>query len=95
MINRSDILDEAKKAICTDRQNDYGEPEDNFQKISSLWSVYLGRPILKKDVAVMMILLKVARVASGHGKGDNWVDICGYSAIGGEIEDNNASIKPY
>ena len=39
-----------------------------------------------KDVAAMLVLLKIARIASGHAKMDNWVDIAGYAACGGEIE---------
>ena len=34
----------------------------------------------KEGVAVMMALLKIARIATGHGKADNWV--------GGELEVN-------
>ena len=40
---------------------------------------------MSRDVAVMMILLKIARVASSK-KSDNWVDIAGYAACGGEID---------
>jgi hypothetical protein len=36
----------------------------------------------------MMALLKVARIATGHGKADNWVDLAGYAACGGELELN-------
>ena len=37
------------------------------------------------DVAAMMVLLKVSRSrASDHS--DNWVDVCGYAAIAGELE---------
>lgn len=39
-----------------------------------------------KDVAAMLVLLKVARIGSGNAKADNWVDIAGYAACGGEIE---------
>ena len=31
---------------------------------------------------------KIARTASGHAKEDNWVDLAGYAACGGEIESN-------
>ena len=44
--------------------------------------------ITAKDVAIMMILLKVSR--SNQGKKfnlDNFVDMAGYSAIAGEIGD--------
>jgi predicted membrane channel-forming protein YqfA (hemolysin III family) len=36
--------------------------------------------------AAMLALLKIARIASGHAKADNWVDLAGYAACGGEIE---------
>ena len=38
------------------------------------------------DVAAMLALLKIARIASGHAKEDNWIDLAGYAACGGEIE---------
>lgn len=34
----------------------------------------------------MLGLLKIARIATGHGKADNWVDLAGYAACGGELE---------
>ena len=34
----------------------------------------------------MLALLKIARIASGRAKEDNWVDLAGYAACGGEIE---------
>ena len=42
-----------------------------------------------KDVAAMLGLLKIARVATGHGKADNWIDLAGYAACGGELEGLN------
>ena len=31
-------------------------------------------------------MFKVARIATGHGKADNWIDLAGYAACGGELE---------
>ena len=45
--------------------------------------------ITPEDVAVMMALLKIARIASGQAKLDNWIDGCGYLACGGEIQSGN------
>ena len=42
------------------------------------------------DVANMMVLMKVARNASGVYKEDNWIDICGYAALGGEIQEKES-----
>lgn len=38
------------------------------------------------DVAAMMMLLKIARIATGEPKEDNWIDAAGYAACGGEIQ---------
>jgi len=83
---REDTLQTAISIVCTDRQNDYGNPEDNFRRIADIWSSYFGTTFTPKDVAAALILLKLARVRSGHAKRDNWIDIAGYAACGSEIE---------
>ena len=40
-----------------------------------------------KDLAAMLALLKIARIASGHAKEDNWIDLAGYAACGNRIRD--------
>lgn len=86
-MKRTQILNEANKIVCGDREQSYGKPESNLGRIAKMWSAYLDREVSPADVAAMMILLKTARIASGHSKADNWVDICGYSAIGGEVDE--------
>lgn len=78
-----DALDEARAIICGARQDAYGAPENNFERIAFLWNGYLDidKLLTSKDVAAMMILLKVAR---GIEKRDNWIDIIGYAAIGAD-----------
>lgn len=55
-------LEEAKRCVCGHREQDYGTPEGNFQKIGDLWSIYLdcNVKIDANDVAAMMALLKIA-----------------------------------
>ena len=88
-MNRTEILDKAKACVCGDREQDYGAPEKNFGTIAEFWATYLNYDITAKDVAAMLALLKIARIASGHAKDDNWVDLAGYAACGGEIEANS------
>lgn len=93
-MTRAEILDEAKKCVCGQRQQDYGTPEDNFTTIGYLWSVYLRaahpksdialNEITAKDVAIMMSLLKIARIATGSSP-DSYIDLAGYAACAGEI----------
>ena len=85
-MTRDEILDAAKKCVVGDREQDYGRPERNFKTIADLWSVYLGVTIDAVDVAALLALLKLARIRSGHAKADNWIDLAGYAACGGEIE---------
>lgn len=93
---RAEILDAAKQCVCQDRNIQYGTPEDCFNLIACFWSDYLRITYFgddedysivdAKDVAVMMVLLKIARVAVGASKSDNWIDIAGYAACGGELD---------
>lgn len=90
-MTRKEILLVAEKMVNGDRQDDYGRPEQNFDRIAMLWNCYLGCERLNVginavDVAAMLALLKIARIASGHGKSDNWIDLAGYAACGGEIQ---------
>lgn len=85
-VNRESILQEAIRCVCGEREQQYGSPENNFKTIAELWSTYLEMDVTPVDVAALMILLKVARIASGNGKNDNWVDIAGYAACGGELQ---------
>ena len=85
---RQEILDKAKDCVCGQRQQDYGNPEDNFALIADLWTTYMNKADLyftSKDVAMMMALLKVARIRTGKGTRDSYVDLAGYAACAGEI----------
>lgn len=92
-ISRDGILSKAKSIINGERQGTYGDAEDSFQTIADMWSAYLNTEILSEDVANMMILMKVARNSSGVYKDDNWIDICGYAALGGEIQAAKSTIQ--
>ena len=81
---RRAILRTAENIVCKDRNDQYGEPEDNFGTVARFWSGYLGTVIKPEDVANLMILFKVARNKHA-GKPDNWIDIAGYAACGGEV----------
>lgn len=77
----SDILKEADEIAGADRSRDYGHPYDNHRRIAEIWSVQLEqilkRPILPREVALLMIGLKLAREINSP-KRDNLVDAAGY-----------------
>jgi len=91
---RTGILNQAEQYVSVDRAATHGDMENNFQTIADLWSNYLGISddieLSPTDVAVMMTLLKIARVKSNPANADNWVDACGYMACGGELATQKA-----
>ena len=93
-MNRPEILDMAKKCVCGQREQDYGSPENNFERIANLWNAYLGAQTVNAvDVAMMLGLLKIARIKTGTGTSDSFVDLAGYAACGGEIATQSNEAK--
>lgn len=90
-MTRPEVLFEATKIVCGDRDQQYGSPEDSFETIANFWTNYLTASkhsctkVTAKDAAVMMALLKIARIAGGQDKPDNWIDLAGYAACGAEV----------
>lgn len=91
---RAEILDAAKKIVTGDREKQYGKPEDNFAVIARFWEVYLSERCVgggaevtlnPDDVAMLMALMKVARIMTGTFKEDSYVDACGYLSCAAEI----------
>lgn len=85
LMTRDEILTKAAECVSGQRVDDYGKPENNFAVIAEFWSAYTKHIITAHDVAVMMALLKIARISSGHGKTDNYIDLAGYAACAGEL----------
>lgn len=87
-MKRGQILTDAVKVINGDRQDTYGNPEDSFETISQYWSLFLKKKLKvnidKQDVAMMLVLFKIAREENQHKK-DNLVDAAGYLGILGDM----------
>jgi len=75
------ILTEAIEVSGESRQRDYGHPLINHERIAAFWNVQIANklkaPIEPREVALMMIALKLAREVNTP-KRDNLVDIVGY-----------------
>ena len=84
-MTRAEILDTAKEYVTKDRAASHGDMENNFARIGALWSAHLGVPVTATDVALMMAMLKIARAGSNPAHMDNWIDLAGYAACGGEL----------
>jgi Domain of unknown function (DUF6378) len=93
---RAAVLDDAKQAVCSDRNAEYGEPIDNLgrwaEAVNGLGYRVLvpgsggaaWRELKPHDMAVIMGVGKYARLMHSPEKADHWVDAAGYPAIGFE-----------
>jgi len=81
------VLEEAQTIIYGDREKTYGHPAKNLKTIANMWNAYMNNMddgnfnVTAKDVAAMMMLVKVARFANDPSHRDNLVDVCGYAAL--------------
>lgn len=87
--SRKGILKTAAETVSVDREATHGNPENSFQLIANLWSAYLGIDLAAHDVALLMDLMKTARLKNNPFHLDSWIDKAGYSACGGEIALNS------
>ena len=86
-MKRTRVLELAAEVISESRNNAYGEPEVNQQRIADFWNLYLKERevVSPSDACVMMILVKIARLMHDPTNIDTWIDIAGYAAIGCEV----------
>ena len=101
---RKEILEEAINLVTGDRNNQYGDPNQDFQRIADMVSVYLtgclpqiyskidNKFVLRPhDIAIIQILLKVSRITHSPNKRDSWADLAGYAACGFDCVSDNES----
>lgn len=91
-MNRLAALDAAKRAVA-DRPNQYGAPEQNFERIAALWNTHFDNTafdlahgeLTPTDVAIMLALVKIARLEADPSHADSWIDLAGYAGCGAEV----------
>ena len=88
-MKKEDILDTAKELIAGQRATDYGDAKDSFERIAEAWSWWLrtrlSSDLTPNDVALMMALLKMARLRDNRLHEDSYCDLIGYAALAGEV----------
>lgn len=89
MTPREQLLDDAQQLIAGHRDKEYGSPTDNFaraaQTLSALgYRAPHGGDILPHDVAIMMLAVKLCRLAFDPANQDTWMDVAGYAGCGWE-----------
>jgi hypothetical protein len=90
---REILLRKAAECVLQDRNNTYGPPTQDFQRIAEMWNTLLldstkqyeeSEKFKPHHVAIAMIALKLSRLTWAPGHFDSWVDIAGYAACGWE-----------
>ena len=65
----------------SERSNYYGSARTNHERISELWTAYLGDYISPMQVSMCMLLVKVSRLTESENHEDSIKDLIGYAAI--------------
>lgn len=81
---RTSLLQKATEKV-TGKSDNYDTPERSFSRIAHLWTWWLGREVDERDVAAMMMLLKMSRLHSDKNHYDSLLDLAGYAACYGEV----------
>lgn len=89
-MDRGEVLDTAKNLTTGDRNRAYGDPSINLTCAGELKQIYQtyaqNKYSLAHDEAIEQLLTKIARIATGNFKTDNYVDASAYAAIACEVE---------
>jgi hypothetical protein len=82
-----EIIQNAGREVEDFKAKEHGEKKENFKAISDLWESYHNVAFTKKDVAMLMALMKIGRIKtkSAPHNDDNFIDAIGYLAIAGEF----------
>lgn len=74
------------KTILQEREAEYGDALENFEKIGKIWGALLEvEPIAPYKVALMMDALKTVRLFKNPTHEDSWLDKYGYIQHAQEI----------
>jgi len=83
-MKRTELLSDIE-GVLNERGRIYGSSRTNHERISELWTGYLGDYISPMQVAMCMLLVKVSRLTETPNHQDSIKDIIGYATIYNEI----------
>ncbi len=100
LVDARSMLEKADALINGDRQRDYGDKLQNFSQIAMLWQgsiahkLLANAKIIPEDVALMMIQVKIARLAKSPTHADSILDIAGYAGCYDKLqEERNTGVQ--
>ena len=99
MINREDFIDieeKIQKKIIKDRQEDYGDYEENFALLAEMFSIILFDKIKQalnpEDVGHIMMALKLYRCTKKY-KANSYDDLAIYCKMTKNLRNKNSIAK--
>ena len=75
------LLEEAASLTSGDRDRAYGEPVGNMQQIADIYNAITEQAISARDVALLHIATKLARLSKNAPHRDSYVDGMAYLGI--------------
>jgi len=99
MINKEDFIDieeKIQKKIIKDRQEDYGDYEENFALLAEMFSIILfdkiKQALTPEDVGHIMMALKLYRCTKKY-KADSYDDLAIYCKMTKNLRNKNSIAK--
>lgn len=89
-----EILQKTEEAVV-ERGVCYGESGESLRDVADYWRLYISKVMARNnprgfsmgpyDVAMMLLLMKVARSQTSPDHKDNHIDMAGYAALAGGL----------
>ena len=86
--NRIDLLKRAIEYTDGDRRTDYGSPIENHERTAMIFNAITGKRLSAKDIVMVQVATKLARMASSPKKEDHYIDAMAYIGIAYECEED-------
>jgi hypothetical protein len=83
-MKHTDILNEALKLVAP-RGKVYGDLRENHALIAQIATLLTGKPLNIRDIALIMVAVKLARATTSPDHVDSWVDAVNYLSFAGDF----------
>lgn len=75
------LLEEAAALTGGDRARDYGDTVETHQRIADIFNAITGRDLTARDAALVLVAVKLARLAGNPTHRDSAIDLMAYAGI--------------
>jgi hypothetical protein len=73
--------------LVDERGEDYGDVEENFMRIVSIFDAMTGVELTCHQAALFLVAVKMARLQTSPDKADTYADAINYLAFAGQFGD--------